>query len=70
MAKHFARPPVGKTTLLDLLSARKTVGQLAPESTILYAGRRASAAFLRRHVGYVEQHDTLLINLTVYEMLL
>ena len=60
----------GKSTLLDLLSARKTTGRLAPDSAILFNGRPPSAALLRRDVGYVEQHDTLLPLLTPAEMLL
>lgn len=40
------------------------MGQLGAEALILYGGRRASASFLRRHVGYVEQFDTLLPALT------
>lgn len=56
--------PNAQTTLLDLLAGRKTVGQLAPDSRILYGGRRPSASFLRRHLAYVEQFDTLLPSLT------
>jgi len=66
----FAVWPVGKTTLLDLLSGRKTSGRIDPASEVLYDGRRPSQAYLRRHVGYVEQQDTLLGMLTPFEMLL
>jgi ABC-type multidrug transport system ATPase subunit len=62
--------PAGKTTLLDVLAARKTAGLLSPGSEIMYNGRAATPAFLRRRVGYVEQHDTLLSMLTPFEMLL
>ncbi|GAB4820601.1 hypothetical protein N2152v2_007647 [Parachlorella kessleri] len=60
----------GKTTLLDLLAGRKTVGELLPDSRILFGGRQPSKSFLRRHLGYVEQFDTLLPALTVHDMLL
>ncbi len=54
----------GKTTLLDLLAGRKTAGELTPDSRILFGGRPPSKSFLRRHVSYVEQFDTLLPALT------
>ncbi|CAK0783380.1 hypothetical protein CVIRNUC_006579 [Coccomyxa viridis] len=56
-----------KTTLLDVLAGRKTVGTIS--GRILFAGQHATKTFLRRYTGYVEQFDTLLDNLTVYEML-
>ncbi|KAK9823062.1 hypothetical protein WJX81_005585 [Elliptochloris bilobata] len=56
-----------KTTLLDVLAGRKTVGTISGQ--ILFAGQHATRTFLRRYTGYVEQFDTLLGNLTVYEML-
>jgi ABC-type multidrug transport system ATPase subunit len=59
----------GKSTLLDLMSGRKTTGRVA-RGTILFAGQKASAPFLRRYAGYVEQFDTLLPVLTPREMLL
>ena len=37
----------GKTTLLDLVAGRKTMGRLGPESRILYNGRPPTAAYLR-----------------------
>ncbi|KAL4457942.1 hypothetical protein ABPG75_012807 [Micractinium tetrahymenae] len=58
----------GKTTLLDCWAGRKTFGQLTGE--VLYDGEPPTPALLRRHVGYVEQRDTLLPMLTPYEMLL
>lgn len=57
-----------KTTLLDVLAGRKTVGSTT--GTLRFAGHVATHTFLRRYTGYVEQFDTLLDNLTVYEMLL
>ena len=57
-----------KTTLLDVLAGRKTVGTTT--GTLRFAGHVATHTFLRRYTGYVEQFDTLLDNLTVEEMLL
>ena len=47
------RFPAGKTTLLDVLAGRKTVGTLSGE--ILFGGVKPSKMFLRRFTGYVEQ---------------
>ncbi|MEW5308615.1 MAG: hypothetical protein WDW38_000559 [Sanguina aurantia] len=58
----------GKTTLLDVLAGRKNAGKL--EGSVLFAGQKASTAFLRRYTGYVEQFDTLLGILSVEEMLM
>ncbi|GFH14249.1 ABC transporter domain-containing protein [Haematococcus lacustris] len=58
----------GKTTLLDVLAGRKTVG--TAEGTILFGGIAPTLKYLRRFTGYVEQFDTLLGILTVYEMLM
>ena len=58
----------GKSTLLDILAQRKTVGKVTGE--VLIAGHKPTQTFLRRYSGYVEQFDTLLPVLTVYEMLL
>ena len=58
----------GKSTLLDILAQRKTVGKTTGD--VLLAGQRPTKTFLRRYAGYVEQFDTLLPVLTVYEMLL
>ncbi|KAK9804269.1 hypothetical protein WJX72_004137 [[Myrmecia] bisecta] len=58
----------GKTTLLDNLAGRKTTGAL--QGRILFAGQQPTQTFLRRYTGYVEQFDTLLPMLTVYQMLL
>jgi ABC-type multidrug transport system ATPase subunit len=59
----------GKSTLLDVMSGRKTTGRLT-SGAVLYAGQPASEHFLRRHTGYVEQFDTLLPALTPREMLM
>ncbi|GIL50638.1 hypothetical protein Vafri_6770 [Volvox africanus] len=58
----------GKTTFLDLLSGRKTQGAMT--GTLLFGADVPTKAFLRRYTGYVEQFDTLVDTLTVYEMLL
>lgn len=58
----------GKSTLLDILAQRKTVGKIKGE--VLVAGQKPTQTFLRRYSGYVEQFDTLIPVLTVYEMLL
>ena len=58
----------GKTTFLDLISGRKTVGEI--DGVINLGGKAPSTRFLRRHTGYVEQFDTLIPALTVYEMLM
>lgn len=58
----------GKTTLLDLLAGRKTTGSTA--GTIQFGGVTPTKEYLRRYTGYVEQFDTLLGILTVWEMLL
>ncbi|EFJ44628.1 hypothetical protein VOLCADRAFT_95021 [Volvox carteri f. nagariensis] len=58
----------GKTTLLDVLAGRKNAG--VTEGTVAFAGQKPTPQFLRRYTGYVEQFDTLLGILTVYEMLL
>ena len=43
----------GKTTLLEALAGRKTGARV--QGSILYAGRRATPAFLKHSTGYVEQ---------------
>jgi len=58
----------GKTTLLDLLAGRKTTGKL--QGQVLFSGIKPTPEYLRRYTGYVEQFDTLLPILSVYEMLL
>ena len=58
----------GKTTLFDLLSGRKTYGTV--EGEMLFDGAAPTPSMLRRHLGYVEQQDTLLGMLTPAEMLM
>lgn len=58
----------GKTTLVDVLAGRKTQGKIT--GTMSYGGYKPTKQFLRKFTGYVEQFDTLLESLTVYEMLL
>ena len=58
----------GKTTFLDLVSGRKTVGEI--DGAIHFGGKAPTTRFLRRHTGYVEQFDTLISALTVHEMLM
>lgn len=60
----------GKTTLLDLLAGRKTTGTTRNgKSDIRYDGRIATTSDFRTVVGYVEQFDTLVGELTVERML-
>lgn len=65
---HRVCLPTGKTTLLDVLAGRKTVGEI--KGDILFGGIKPTTMFLRRYTGYVEQFDTLVPILTVEEMLL
>jgi len=58
----------GKTSLLDILAGRKNSGVI--KGTVTIGGRKPTHAFLRRFTAYVEQFDSLIANLTVYEMLL
>jgi ABC-type multidrug transport system ATPase subunit len=58
----------GKTTLMDIIAGRKTgVGKIQGE--ILYGGAQ-SPPNLKNLVGYVEQFDTLIGELTVEQMLM
>ena len=58
----------GKTTLLDVAAGRKTVGTIGGK--ILYGASAATGAALKSSVGYVEQFDTLVGELTVKQMLM
>mmetsp|Transcript_9473 Transcript_9473/g.13446 ORF Transcript_9473/g.13446 Transcript_9473/m.13446 type:complete len:626 (+) Transcript_9473:183-2060(+) len=57
----------GKSTLLDVLSGRKNAG--TTEGSVLLNGMKPSSKDLKRLVGYVEQFDTLVGELTVEQML-
>jgi len=57
----------GKTTLLDVLSGRKSSGAISGQIT--FNGKPSSPDVLKTKIGYVEQSDTLLPELTVREML-
>jgi len=57
----------GKSTLLDVLSGRKNSGTVS--GNITYNGHTLGLKQLRRYVGYVEQFDTLVGELTVEDML-
>ena len=52
---HVQMGPSGssKTTLLDVIAGRKTVGTISGK--ILFAGQKGTRTFLRRYTGYVEQ---------------
>lgn len=58
----------GKSSLLDILSKRKTQGRI--EGEVFYDEHRLSASFARQHIGYVEQSPALIGNLTCQELLL
>lgn len=55
----------GKSTLLDILARRQKRGQVAGQ--ILVNGRVVGDSMYRKVVGYVDQEDTLMSTLTVYE---
>lgn len=59
----------GKTTLMDLLAGRKQ-GQGSMTGEVLYGGKSVSKNQLRNLCGYVEQFDTLVSELTVFQMLM
>ncbi|GJN87353.1 hypothetical protein Rhopal_000302-T1 [Rhodotorula paludigena] len=58
----------GKSTFLDLLARKDKRGTVSGE--ILVNGRPVSATEYRRVVGFVDQEDTLMGTLTVYETVL
>ncbi|XP_047342131.1 pleiotropic drug resistance protein 2-like [Impatiens glandulifera] len=58
----------GKTTLMDVLSGRKTGGYI--EGTIAISGYTKNQATFARVSGYCEQNDIHSPNVTVYESLL
>jgi ATP-binding cassette subfamily G (WHITE) protein 2 len=57
----------GKSTLLDALAGRKNSGTLS--GNVLYNGKRPTQKDFRFVLGYVEQFDTLVGELTVENML-
>ena len=57
-----------KTTLLDVLAGRKTVGTITGK--ILFAGQRGTRTFLRRYTGYVEQFGAPLCQLLTLLLLM
>merc|ERR1712151_373992 len=57
----------GKTTLLDVLAGRKNSGEVS--GTITFNGKHPKSSDYRLRVGYVEQFDTLVSELTVEQML-
>lgn len=58
----------GKSTFLDLLARKRKQGSVTGE--ILVNGRKVSDTEYRRVVGFVDQEDTLMGTLTVYETVL
>merc|ERR1711959_158440 len=58
----------GKTTLMDVISKRKTVGIVS--GLVLFDGHEPTHAEIGRDTGYVEQKDTLWGTFTVREMLM
>merc|ERR1719310_640621 len=58
----------GKTTLLDIVAGRKNTGKI--DGDILYGGVKPSKKVIRGALGYVEQFDTLVGELTVKQMLM
>ncbi|KAG0207816.1 hypothetical protein BGX33_006623 [Mortierella sp. NVP41] len=58
----------GKTSLLDILARRHKSGAI--HGHIYVNGRTVSSSEYKRVVGYVDQEDTLMPTLTVYETIL
>lgn len=58
----------GKTTFLDILARREKKGSIG--GAILINGREMSDSEFRRLAGFVDQEDTLMSTLTVYETVL
>ncbi|KAG0144632.1 hypothetical protein CROQUDRAFT_659689 [Cronartium quercuum f. sp. fusiforme G11] len=58
----------GKSSLLDILAKKPKAGSV--EGEILVNGQRISNEAFKRLIGYVDQEDTLLSTLTVYETVL
>lgn len=58
----------GKSTFLDLLARKAKRGSV--EGEILVNGKKVNESEYRRVVGFVDQEDTLMGTLTVYETVL
>ncbi|KAI5118132.1 hypothetical protein M0805_001731 [Coniferiporia weirii] len=58
----------GKTTFLDILARRSKKGIVG--GTVLVNGRETTDSEFRRFAGFVDQEDTLMGTLTVYETVL
>jgi ABC-type multidrug transport system ATPase subunit len=58
----------GKSTLLDILARKGKTGKVTGEMYV--NGRELDKATFRRVIGYVDQEDTLMPTLTVYETVL
>lgn len=58
----------GKTTFLDILARRSKKGAVG--GTILVNGREVTDHEFKRFAGFVDQEDTLMSTLTVYETVL
>ncbi|KAH8117946.1 hypothetical protein DFH11DRAFT_867335 [Phellopilus nigrolimitatus] len=58
----------GKTTFLDILARRRKKGTVG--GTILVNGREVTDSDFKRFAGFVDQEDTLMSTLTVYETVL
>ncbi|KAM0788368.1 hypothetical protein ACM66B_001508 [Microbotryomycetes sp. NB124-2] len=58
----------GKSTFLDLLARKRKQGTVSGD--ILVNGSKVSEAEYRRAIGFVDQEDTLMSTLTVYETVL
>ena len=58
----------GKSSLLDILAHRSKIGSVG--GSILINGRPVTSSQVRRVSGYVDQEDTLMQTLTVYETVL
>ncbi|KAH7907698.1 hypothetical protein BJ138DRAFT_1159506 [Hygrophoropsis aurantiaca] len=60
----------GKSTLLDILARRRKAGSVSSSSSILVNGRLIPNSQYSQVTGYVDQEDTLMGTLTVYETVL
>lgn len=58
----------GKSTFLDILARKRKMGQVS--GTTLVNGREVADSEFREVVGFVDQEDTLMSTLTVYETVL